>query len=74
MLITDLLKNQPKEKICFSCASKQLTYGELDAQSSAMAKAATFIKKGEKIFLQNSDPLQLILCFLPSLKQVAYVF
>lgn len=68
MLITDLLKNQPKGKICLSCASKQLTYGELDAQSSAMAKAATFIKKGEKIFLQNSDPMQLILCFFAIIK------
>ncbi|WP_196603399.1 class I adenylate-forming enzyme family protein [Pectinatus haikarae] len=68
MLITDLLKCQPKDKICLSFNGTEITYGFLENQSSMMADSADFIKKGEKIFLQESDPIRQLLCFFAIIK------
>lgn len=68
MQITDLLKYQPADKVCLIYAQKELTFGQLDSKSTQMAKAATFIQKGDKVFLQERDPVKLLLCFFAIIK------
>lgn len=68
MVISDILKHAPKTKICLIHNDKKLTYDELDRQSSYMAYNATFIKKGEIIFLQEDHPVRLLLCFFAIIK------
>ncbi|WP_196593856.1 class I adenylate-forming enzyme family protein [Pectinatus sottacetonis] len=68
MLISDLLRQQPKKKVCLIYNNKKITYGQLEEKSSEMAFAAEFIKKGEMVFLQEKNPVKLLLGFFAVIK------
>lgn len=68
ILISDLLKIQPADKTCLIYNDEKISFGTLDKKSTAMAKSAYFIHAGEKIFLQEFDPVHLLLCFFAIIK------